>query len=292
MLASALRAPRLRALTVGVAGGVASSALLQSRPSTCSSLDVDADPHLWLEQVEGEDALSWCRSQNDRTIAAVGDPKDGSTYHKILAIADAKDKIPYVGRIGGTTGDDRDRCWYNFWQDAEHPRGLWRRTSLDSFRTSDPEWEDVIDVDALNADEGIAEGEQYVWHGYSVLDEGPGGRWDRAVVFLSPGGTDAQIAREFDLRAKVFVPAEDGGFATTVPAKCDVGFRRRDEVLVGTDFDGDAALSRPLPPSPAFSHLPSPSLAFSRLLPPSPTFPRLLSCRCSSAPTLTATARR
>jgi prolyl oligopeptidase len=74
----------------------------------------------------------------------------------------------------------------------------------------------VIDLDELNAEEGIAEGEQYVWHGYSLLDEGPQSPWDRALVFLSPGGTDAQIAREFDLRSKSFVP---DGFRTETAAK-------------------------------------------------------------------------
>ena len=239
MRLSALRPRLVRMATASIAGGCAGATLLSSRPATSAShLDVDTDPHLWLEEIEGEDALSWCKAENDRTIAVIGDPEDGQTYHKILAIADAKDKIPYVGRIGGTTGDETGNFWYNFWQDAEHPRGLWRRTSLASFRTPDPEWEHVIDLDELNAEEGIAEGEQYVWHGYSLLDEGPQSPWDRALVFLSPGGTDAQIAREFDLRSKSFVP---DGFRTETAAKCDVGFRRRDEVLIGTDFDGDGS---------------------------------------------------
>ena len=113
-------------------------------------------------------------------------------------------------------------------------RGLWRRCSLASYKSASPEWEDVLDLDALNAKEKIPEGEQYVWHGYDVLDEGPGkAAWDRALVFLSPGGTDAQLVREFDLTTRSFV---DGGFATADAAKCDVGFRTRDEVLIGTDF--------------------------------------------------------
>ena len=232
---SALR-PRLRVAACSLAGFAGASLLPSRRPVSAAHLDVNADPHLWLEEIEGEEALAWCRSENERTIAAVGNPEENATYRKILAIADAKDKIPYVGRIGGTTGDECARCWYNFWQDAEHPRGLWRRTSLGSFRTSDPEWEDVLDLDQLNANEGVAEGENFVWHGYNVLDEGAGGRWDRALVFLSPGGTDAQVVREFDLPSKTFVP---GGFRTDTAAKCDVGFRRRDEVLIGTDFEGD-----------------------------------------------------
>ena len=97
----------------------------------------------------------------------------------------------------------------------------------------------MLSLDALNAHEGCAEGEEFVWHGYSLLDEGMAGRWDRALVFLSPGGTDAQVTREFDLTTRQFVPRDEQGFRTDVAAKCDVGFRRRDEVLIGTDFPGE-----------------------------------------------------
>ena len=230
------RGPRLHVATAGLMAG---SAFLPRQPATsASALDLGHDPHLWLEEIEGDEALAWCRAQNERSVATVGDPEQSSTYRKILAIADAKDKIPYVGRIGGATGDEAARVWYNFWQDAEHPRGLWRRTSLASYRMPEPEWEEVLDLDGLNTAEGRKEDAQFVWHGYSLLDEGLCGAWDRALVCLSPGGTDAQVVREFDLSSKAFV---DGGFRTDAAAKCDVGFRRRDEVLIGTDFDGDGA---------------------------------------------------
>ena len=97
----------------------------------------------------------------------------------------------------------------------------------------------MLSLDALNGVEARADGEEWVWHGYDLLDEG-GGRslWDRALIFLSPGGTDATVVREFDLSSSSFV---EGGFCTTTPAKCEMGFRRRDEVLIGTDFDGTGA---------------------------------------------------
>jgi prolyl oligopeptidase len=196
------------------------------------------DPHLWLEQIEGEDALAWCRQRNAHAVAAVGEPTESPTYHKILAIADSQDKIPYVGQIG-ESDDEGAAVLYNFWQDADHVRGVWRRTSMASYRTPTPTWEEVLSLDALNAAEGRGEGDEFVWHGEDVLDEGPGkAQWDRALLFLSPGGTDASIVREFDLRTKTFVPSADGGFATLTAEKCDIGFRRRDEVLIGTNFDG------------------------------------------------------
>ena len=101
------------------------SALSASRPPTAASgasaavaarTRGDGDPHLWLEEIEGEEALQWCREQNSRTIGVVGDPLRSDAYAQILAIADSKDKIPYVGRIGRTTGGDSVRNLYNFWQ--------------------------------------------------------------------------------------------------------------------------------------------------------------------------------
>jgi len=197
------------------------------------------DPHLWLEEIEGEAALEWCKAQNSSAVGTIGDPHASESYRKILAIADSKDKIPHVGRIGGRTGDEDAPVYYNFWQDADNVRGVWRRTSLRSYRSAEPSWETVLSLDALNGVEARAEGEEWVWGGYDLLDEG-GGRslWDRALLFLSPGGTDATVVREFDLNSNEFVP---GGFCTSTPAKCEVGFRRRDEVLIGTDFDGTGA---------------------------------------------------
>ena len=59
----------------------------------------------------------------------------------------------------------RDDYLYNFWRDAANPRGLWRRTTLDSYRTDSPEWDVLIDVDEL----GRADGEKWVWAGAGVI---------------------------------------------------------------------------------------------------------------------------
>lgn len=60
--------------------------------------------------------------------------------------------------------------------------------------------------------------------------------WDRTLVFLSPGGKDADTAREFDLVSKTFVDAAAGGFALPVASKSSARYRRRDELLVGCAF--------------------------------------------------------
>ena len=101
----------------------------------------DDDPWLWLEEVEGERGLGLGRAQNARTLAAFGGPQVETDATTLAAIFDRPDKIPFLGRRG--------RWFYNFWTDAAHPRGLWRRTTPESFRSDAPDWDVLIDLDAL-----------------------------------------------------------------------------------------------------------------------------------------------
>ena len=138
---------------------------------------------------------------------------------------------------------------YNFWQDAANPRGLWRRTTFESYRTDAPQWEVVLDVDAL----GQAEGVSWVWGGHTLLDEGVGIAPTRTMVSLSRGGADATEMREFDLQTKAFV---DGGFFLP-EAKGSVSWKSRDVLLVGTDFGAgsltDSGYPRQVSPPPSRS---------------------------------------
>ena len=173
----------------------------QSRNPGLPARDGSTDPWLWLEDVTGDDALEWVRDHNARAEEEL-DADGGATAlaAELKAILDSPASIPNVVRRGDQL--------YNFWTDAEHPRGLWRRTSLDSYRTEEPDWEVLIDVDALNA----AEQEDWVWHGATVLRPEDGQPWRHALVDLSHGGSDADVTREFDLVTKRFVPASEGGF--------------------------------------------------------------------------------
>ena len=194
-----------------------------------------ADPHKFLEDVLGAASLSWVEARNAETVAAVGDPKATKAFERILGILDAKDKIPHINRIGD------DGWWYNFWQDDVHVQGIWRRTTLESFRTAAPEWETVLDLDAL-APPATGTAKTWVWHGSTLLDEGPGrATWDRALIALSPGGSDADTTREIDLTTSKWVEPERGGFALPDAAKTQISYRSRDECLVGTDFGRDGA---------------------------------------------------
>ena len=107
----------------------------------------DADPFLWLEDVTGERALDWVRGRNAASTGALAESERfRSLESRIRTILDSKERIPFVSRIG-------DR-FYNFRRDAAHPKGLWRRTTLEEYRRADPAWETVLDLDALAADEG------------------------------------------------------------------------------------------------------------------------------------------
>ncbi|GAA1877581.1 prolyl oligopeptidase family serine peptidase [Asanoa iriomotensis] len=175
------------------------------------------DPYLWLEELDSPPAARWVADRNAETLAAFADEGFARAKDAIREVLDSKDRIPYPGWRG-------DGLYYDFWQDADHPRGLWRRTTPEQYRRDEPEWDVLIDVDALN----VAEGENWVWGGATVLRPG----YDRCLVSLSRGGADAVVVREFDLRGRVFV---DGGF-TLPEAKSDVGWIDADHIYVGTDF--------------------------------------------------------
>src|SRR4051794_37772875 len=116
---------------------------MTSHPNPSDGSD---DPFLWLEEIDGDRAVSWVDAQNARTDAALCDEAYRADFDAVLAILDADDRIPFVTKSGDYL--------YNFWKDAAHPRGLWRRTSLESYRTAEPDWEVLLDIDALGAREG------------------------------------------------------------------------------------------------------------------------------------------
>ncbi|MGU3436602.1 prolyl oligopeptidase family serine peptidase [Actinomycetes bacterium M1A6_2h] len=188
--------------------------------------EVVTDPYLWLEDVTGDDALDWVRTHSDATVA---DLASGPTFteleNRIRSILDTDARIPYVRARGAHL--------YNFWKDADHPRGLWRRTSMEQYRTDSPEWEVLVDLDALAA----REGENWVWKGAAVLRPAQ----ELALVTLSRGGADASVVREFSLETKTFRVADDGGFF--VPeAKTDIGWIDENTVFLGTDL-GEGTLT-------------------------------------------------
>ena len=194
-----------------------------SDPADRTAADIDADdPYIWLEDVSGERSLDWVRAHNAPTVAAL---TSGDRFADLQASAqevlDTDERIPYARRRG--------EYLYNFWRDATNTRGLWRRTDLDSYRTEDPVWDVLVDLDQL----AESEGENWVWQSASVLRPD----YDRALISLSRGGADAAVVREFDLIARTWVEAdsESNGFALS-ENKYDISWIDRDTVFVGTDF--------------------------------------------------------
>ena len=163
------------------------SALAQSAAMTKADA---TDPYIWLEDKDGAKALAWVEAENARTLPRLqNDPRYPMFYREALAIAAAKDRIP--------NPDQRFGRIYNFWRDADHPHGIWRWTSAESYATATPDWTTTLDLDAL----GKAEGKQWVWKGAICLQ--PEERL--CLVALSEGGEDAVTYREFDLGTGTFV---------------------------------------------------------------------------------------
>ncbi|GIW96724.1 MAG: prolyl oligopeptidase [Pirellulaceae bacterium] len=190
-----------------------------------SSSEVTAgeDPYLWLEDVGGERSLAWVRAHNRVTQERLeSHPEFDRLRTALLEVLESDDRIPMVSKRG--------EFYYNFWRDRQHIRGIWRRTTLESYRQENPRWDVLLDVDALSQQEN----ESWVWDGASILRPS----YDRALVELSRGGADANVTREFDLNQRTFV--EDGFYRPE--AKGGMDWIDRDTVFIYTDF-GEGTLT-------------------------------------------------
>jgi prolyl oligopeptidase len=176
-----------------------------------------ADDHLALEAVQGAEAMAFVRASNARALAALTtDPRYETFRAQAEAILTSQDRLPYPSFLGDGVG--------NFWQDAANPKGVWRRTSLESYATEAPAWEVLLDIDALARAEGV----DWVFKGANCL--APDDR--RCLISLSEGGKDAVVVREFDTVTKAFV---EGGFSLP-EGKHRIAWLDADTLLVATDF--------------------------------------------------------
>jgi prolyl oligopeptidase len=183
--------------------------------------DSNEDPHLWLEEIQGTKALDWARAQNARSLAVLeAEPAFDALRKDAVAILTSQERIP-LGQI-------RRGQVYNFWQDATHVRGLWRRASVKTYRSGKPDWETVIDYDAL----ARVEGRNWIRGGVACLAP----EYRHCMVQLSDGGTDAAYWREFDTSTKQFV---ENGFSLP-EAKSQVAWIDRDKLLIGMDTGPDS----------------------------------------------------
>ena len=210
----------MRLILLAVAASLINGAALAQTapPPPAPSVAAEADdPFLWLEDAESPRALDWAKGENARTLGVLEkDPRYEGLHQEGLAIVDAVDRIPMPAFRAGQI--------FNMWQDQDHAQGLWRRTMLDSYRTKEPAWDTVLDLDALSK----AEGKTWVWKGANCLK--PDER--RCLISLSDGGEDAIEVREFDLGAKAFV-----GDGFRLPrSKQDVAWLNADTLILGRDW--------------------------------------------------------
>lgn len=176
----------------------------------------DSDPYLWLADIHGAKALDWVRAQDVRSDAALkSDPRYVADRTAILNVLNAQDRIPE-----GSLEHD----WVlNFWQDAQHVRGIWRRASISEYARPSPHWQTLLDLDALDA----SSHQDWVWKGADCTPS-----FDRCLVSLSPGGGDAVVVREYDPRARQFIA---DGFSVSL-AKTTAQYLDENDILIATDF--------------------------------------------------------
>jgi prolyl oligopeptidase len=192
--------------------------VLDSRPTLEAP---DDDPYLWLEEIESAHVLNWVGAQNAATVQRFSDAGVAADRKALKAIFDRPDNIAFPNRRAGRL--------FNPWRDAANPRGVWRATTLESFRSDTPDWDVLIDVDVL----ATKEGEDWVWRGGVSLPP----THDRAIVQLSRGGSDAVVLREFDLLKRDFVP---DGFSLP-ESKTSVVWLDRDTLLLSSPLGSGMA---------------------------------------------------
>ncbi|MEM7690204.1 MAG: prolyl oligopeptidase family serine peptidase [Pseudomonadota bacterium] len=184
----------------------------------------EEDPYIWLEEARSDASLEWVEAENKRTLSMLEtDPRFEGLKAEALAIFDSEDRVPFVSF--------RPDGLYNFWQDKENPKGLLRRTTLESYKTDNPEWETVLDIDAL----AKAEGKEWVYKGSTCLPPD----LEMCMIALSDGGEDATVMREFNMRTKSFV---EGGFELADKSQGGVQWLDKDTLFVNRDF-GDGTLT-------------------------------------------------
>lgn len=203
-------------LVVSVFSGCQTSQFSQAK-----RMGIFDDSYIWLEEIESDKSLEFVKSENERTLNHF---RENPLFQKIekdaRSIYLAKDRVPLVTLKNGEL--------YNFWQDKKNPRGIWRKTSVESYKSKKPRWEILLDIDKLAA----SENENWVYKWSSTLPP----EHTRALVHLSRGGKDATVVREFDLVTKKFV---DDGFY--IPeAKNRVAWKDLNSIFVGTDFGHDS----------------------------------------------------
>lgn len=193
-------------------------------PRTSQTAPAHTPHRAELDSIDSPAVTRWAAEWTASTCAAIDQAQPGARERvqaELLEALDADTRIPFCVRRG--------EVLFNFWRDRDHPRGVWRTTTLESFLSESPTWRTLIDVDAL----ALAEQENWVWKGAHVREPG----YDRALIRLSRGGSDATVVREFDVSSRSFVT--DRPF-NLPEAKSDVSWETKDTVILGTNVGAES----------------------------------------------------
>ena len=180
-------------------------------------MQAQEDTYLWLEVIDSEKSLEFVNTQNKITqdkLSSIAEYQ--AIYDKSLEIYNSTYRIAFPSIIGNHI--------YNFWQDKEHARGIWRRTTKESYLSNNPIWETLLDIDALALKDDI----KWVYKGSNGLYP----NYNRFIINLSNGGGDAVEIREFDITTKSFI--KDGFYITQ--AKGYASYLDENNLIVSTDF--------------------------------------------------------
>jgi len=211
---------RLVAMLITIAATGAGTGLLQSGAQQLSPNQPSPeqpDKYVWLEDINGERQMGWVKSENARTAAVLEkDLHFAPLEAEALKVLESPERLPEPQFHAGVV--------YNTWRDAEHVRGIVRRTTLRDYLTPEPKWETVLDYDALSREEK----QSWVEKGMACLDPED----ELCLAALSAGGEDAITLREFNLKTGKFV---QGGFQLS-RGKQFVEWVDKDTLLVGRDW--------------------------------------------------------
>jgi prolyl oligopeptidase len=215
-----MRLPTNRAYVALLAAFVLITFVASAQTSSLTPAAEKPDPYVWLEDIHSDRAMAWVKAENERSAAVLqADPHYAEFKAEALQVLESPDRLAFPAF--------RDGVVYNTWQDASHLRGIVRKTTLASYLSAQPDWQTVIDYDAL----AKADNERWVQHGLNCLYPGN----SVCLAGLSAGGEDADTLREFDLKSGKFVAADAGGFI--VPkAKHRVAWVDQDTLLVASDW--------------------------------------------------------
>jgi prolyl oligopeptidase len=175
------------------------------------------DNYTWLEDIHGDRQMAWVKAENARTAAVLEkDSHFAPLEAEALKVLESPDRLP--------DPEFRNGVVYNTWRDAEHVRGIVRRTTLKDYLTAEPKWETLLDYDALSKTD------KQSWVGAGLICLHP--EDELCLVELSAGGEDAESMREMDLKTGKFV---ESGFVLP-RGKQRAEWVDKDTLLIGRDW--------------------------------------------------------